>query len=627
MSASASRLQPFWSAGLLALVAAAPAWAVQEPGPGAVVAQRQLRVQGVSGTIRIDGDLTDAAWQKAEVSAGFWQPLLQRRADDDTEIRLLRDGTTLYVAIRAFDSQPAAIAADQQQPNKGFDRDDALTLQFDPALTQNRLVRFGVNAIGTLNQSTDGLDQVAPSRSWRAAVRRKSWGWSAELAIPWVLINVNSVPPRIGFNVVRYHRRRGEVSEWAHRTTQQLPRDLGRLLFDVATPQPGAAVRSSPHTLWRPAPVGLRGVSPLAPVSQMGVTLAADQPGRSTTIGILSVRQAAQNQEQLNYRERLQFGDTNGLVMAVNQQNLGDSQQRELMLSFDGEHQSGWNYNLFAALSNPTDQGATRLSGKLGFDRDGWSLGAQVSHTLGDPALISATADEEDDDDALVASQANAWLRYQRELADGWLRAVSAGFSGRYGLSEGTSNQALNAFLSAELRQAQLRLRLEGSMASSQGQVAPSGSDCLVSDVQNPCDQAVDSLLQPNLNTLRVSLEGGTRHPWFSYGITHSQSTNGLDNWSLTTAQVRIKASSLLRWNLGMNYSDQTEILQQSISASWVLDPRSGVTLGLTHNSDLGLGVEAGYEWKLLHQLELNTALRASQDGTVAVGLWVLIGF
>jgi hypothetical protein len=90
---------------------------------------------------------------------------------------------------------------------------------------------------------------------------------------------------------------------------------------------------------------------------------------------------------------------------------------------------------------------------------------------------------------------------------------------------------------------------------------------------------------------------------------------------------LKLKTSPSLTWNLSINYSDQTEIWQQNISVRWVVDPRSSMSLGLANNSDLGVSLQMGYEWRVLHELELNSAFQVSHDGTWAVGLRVLLGF
>ena len=64
-----------------------------------------------SSPIRLDGVLTEAAWQAAPVASGFRQrePLEGDLATEETEVRILYDGATLYIGIVARDRDPGSI--------------------------------------------------------------------------------------------------------------------------------------------------------------------------------------------------------------------------------------------------------------------------------------------------------------------------------------------------------------------------------------------------------------------------------------------------------------------------------------------------------------------------------------
>lgn len=178
--------------------------------------------------------------------------------------------------------------------------------------------------------------------------------------------------------------------------------------------------------------------------------------------------------------------------------------------------------------------------------------------------------------------------------------ATSLGRASVDGLGELSTDQSASGFASAELRDLQLRFRVEGSTATTQWLQSGSAPACPQDnpDLELLCDLENNPPADETRGTVRVSLDGGTRNPWVSYGFSRTQTTTNVESWSFTEARLRIKTSAALSWNLGINDSDQTEIWQQNLSARWVVDPRASVSLGLTNNSDLGVGLQAGYEWR-----------------------------
>src|SRR5688572_19535210 len=64
-----------------------------------------------TGAIRVDGELTEAVWQRAPLISGFKQRDPKDGADAtyETEARVAYDATALYVAVQAIDPEPARI--------------------------------------------------------------------------------------------------------------------------------------------------------------------------------------------------------------------------------------------------------------------------------------------------------------------------------------------------------------------------------------------------------------------------------------------------------------------------------------------------------------------------------------
>ena len=99
---------------MAAPLGAAHAQAQGAPPPAsAAPAVRVAHAARLTGSIHLDGQLDEPAWQTAPVSGGFIQsyPSPNQPAPDPTEVRVLYDDKALYVGIRMFDSHPDSIAA------------------------------------------------------------------------------------------------------------------------------------------------------------------------------------------------------------------------------------------------------------------------------------------------------------------------------------------------------------------------------------------------------------------------------------------------------------------------------------------------------------------------------------
>ena len=142
-----------------------------------------------AAAIRIDGELTEAAWQQAPVVTGF----LQRDPNDgapatyQTEARIAYDASFLYVAVTAMDPEPAKIVGhrtrrDERSPS------DWIRVIIDSFHDKRSAFEFAVNPAGVKQDrywfndgnSDDGWDAV-----WDVSVARRPDGWRAEFRIPF----------------------------------------------------------------------------------------------------------------------------------------------------------------------------------------------------------------------------------------------------------------------------------------------------------------------------------------------------------------------------------------------------------------------------------------------------------
>src|SRR5205823_8508731 len=74
-----------------------------------------LRVSGANGNVRLDAAPVEPSWSRADSIVDFRQrePLEGATASERTVVKVLRDAEALYVAVYAYDRDPAAIRASQ----------------------------------------------------------------------------------------------------------------------------------------------------------------------------------------------------------------------------------------------------------------------------------------------------------------------------------------------------------------------------------------------------------------------------------------------------------------------------------------------------------------------------------
>jgi hypothetical protein len=180
----------------------------------------------------IDGKLDDEAWRKAALADGFWISDQQRWPTEKTEVLVLADQEHLYFGFRVYDSQPDKILTYQTRRDAGLGLDDQVVVELDPFHNFREISSYSVNAIGTQNDAIAGgrARNIQWKGDWKAAAVRTDYGWSAEIAIPFEILNYHPGATTFGINFARYHNRTDEWSRWADVTVQSKPEEMGSLI-------------------------------------------------------------------------------------------------------------------------------------------------------------------------------------------------------------------------------------------------------------------------------------------------------------------------------------------------------------------------------------------------------------
>jgi hypothetical protein len=220
--------------------------------------RRQIGATKVTESLRIDGRLDEAAWNRANVANDFTQsePREGQPATEATEVMVMFDDHFLYVGARMRDSDPAhEIVNDIRKDFREDDQDDFEVI-IDTFRDRRNGYIFIVNPEGgrvdrqianegrEINSSWDAV--------WDVKTQRSAEGWTAEMRIPFRTLRFDpGADQSWGINFSRRIRRKNEVTFWA-----PVPRayNLMRLSYagDVTGLHPGQAgrdIRVKPYLL------------------------------------------------------------------------------------------------------------------------------------------------------------------------------------------------------------------------------------------------------------------------------------------------------------------------------------------------------------------------------------------
>ncbi|MBI2820561.1 MAG: carbohydrate binding family 9 domain-containing protein [Acidobacteria bacterium] len=170
----------------------------------------------------VDGDLSDAVWEQAEVIDLLVQqtPHFGEPAMEKTELRVVYDSEAIYVAAYCYEADPSKRVANilTYREDQIHMKDDVIRVAFDPFHDHRRAYAFSVNALSTKadgyvdNRSfNNDWDEV-----WDVQARIHEDGWSAEFRIPFRILRF---PPgenqTWGFEINRRTRHNNEQDYWA----------------------------------------------------------------------------------------------------------------------------------------------------------------------------------------------------------------------------------------------------------------------------------------------------------------------------------------------------------------------------------------------------------------------------
>lgn len=219
-----------------------------------------LEATRINTTLRIDGRLNEADWQRAKPSPRFTQiePFQGATPSNRTDVRVLYNRQYLYFAVTAHDSLGRrAIRAIDFRRDFDTDSHDLIGLSFDGFNDRRNAMALLANPYGVqrdLLSFDDLYYDVDWDGLWRVRTSRTDSGWVAEIAIPWQTLRypgTTDTSQNWGFNLYRNRRLTNEITAFSPypRSFSSLRMEYAGLLKNLQPPPPRPNIRIQPYVL------------------------------------------------------------------------------------------------------------------------------------------------------------------------------------------------------------------------------------------------------------------------------------------------------------------------------------------------------------------------------------------
>ena len=206
---------PWISLGVLVSAMLCPGVSAQLTQPDVIHAYRTQEA------IRVDGMLTESAWDAAQPITSFTQRELQvgEAATERTKVAVVFDETSLYIGFWGYDSDPGGLIANKMARDFSYRSEDNFKVVIDTYNDDRTGFRFVTNPNGALADAviSDNGGRVNTDWDgvWMVATRVTEEGWFAELEIPFSTLKFSDAPEDgWGINFERDIARKREQVLW-----------------------------------------------------------------------------------------------------------------------------------------------------------------------------------------------------------------------------------------------------------------------------------------------------------------------------------------------------------------------------------------------------------------------------
>ena len=225
------------------------------PGPLTPEGRRYYVTQRLRGSPpKIDGKLDDEAWREGYWASSYRQyiPRNGAKPSQDTALKILYDDQNIYVAIRAFDTEPEKI--DRKLGRRDAFIGDIVGACFDSYFDHRTGFEFDLTAGGAkidLILFNGGWDTTWDA-VWEGKVGSEPNAWTAEMRIPLNQLRYGNQQEQVwGFHSWRWINRNSEEAQFA-----LCPRDSPGQLYSIGELHGIEGIGKSRHIELLPYSVG-----------------------------------------------------------------------------------------------------------------------------------------------------------------------------------------------------------------------------------------------------------------------------------------------------------------------------------------------------------------------------------
>src|SRR5436190_16978388 len=159
-----------------------------------------ITIHRLSGTITVDGDLSDSGWQNAAKFDQFYEtsPGDNVPAKVKTTASISYDDRYFYIGVRCDDPHPERIRAPYVERDNVIGTDDNIAVFLDTHNDKRTAMELRVNPRGIqgdgLFNDANGNEDFSPDFFYDTAAKIDAGGWSAEYRIPFSSLRYNDNP-------------------------------------------------------------------------------------------------------------------------------------------------------------------------------------------------------------------------------------------------------------------------------------------------------------------------------------------------------------------------------------------------------------------------------------------------
>ncbi len=170
----------------------------------------------------LDGNLDEAAWQKADKADNFWQyfPQDSAKSINKTEVKMIYDDKMIYVGIRAEAKADNFVISSLRRDFSGPTSDN-VTVVFDTFNDGNNAFVFSANAYGVQREALiinggSNREDFSPTWDvkWFSESKKDKNSYTLEFAIPFSSLKFKEGGQKWRFQTYRFDLQTNEQSAW-----------------------------------------------------------------------------------------------------------------------------------------------------------------------------------------------------------------------------------------------------------------------------------------------------------------------------------------------------------------------------------------------------------------------------